>query len=64
MGYTLPESLSNKMRIYTLRVYVAGENILDFNDYPDGINTELSNKSNGATYPYMKSFSVGLNLTF
>ena len=64
LGYTLPESLSSKMRIQTLRVYVAGENILDFNDYPDGINTELSNKSNGATYPYMKSYSVGLNLTF
>ena len=64
LGYTLPKNISSKMRIQSLRVYVAGENILDFNDYPDGINTELSNKSNGATYPYMKSYSVGLNLTF
>lgn len=64
LGYTIPESISSKLRIQSLRVYVAGENILDFNDYPQGINTELSNKGNGATYPYMKSYSVGLNLTF
>ncbi|MCG8311211.1 MAG: SusC/RagA family TonB-linked outer membrane protein [Cytophagales bacterium] len=64
LGYMLPQNFSEKIRIQALRVFVAGENILDFNDYPEGINTELSNKANGATYPYMKSYSVGLNLTF
>jgi hypothetical protein len=64
IGYTLPTVMLEKLRIKSLRVYIAGENILDFNDYPDGINTELSNKAQGATYPYMRSFSAGLNLTF
>lgn len=64
LGYTIPSQILEKVKVQSLRVYVAGENILDFNDYPDGINTELSNKANGATYPYMKSYSVGLNLTF
>lgn len=64
LGYSLPTALLSKLRIDKLRLFVAGENILDFNEYPDGINTELQNKSNGATYPYMRSFSAGLNLTF
>ncbi|PHN08581.1 SusC/RagA family TonB-linked outer membrane protein [Flavilitoribacter nigricans] len=64
LGYTLPQQLLSRIGIDRLRVYVAGENVLDFNDYPDGINTELQNKSQGATYPYMRSFSAGVNLTF
>ncbi|MDN5210876.1 SusC/RagA family TonB-linked outer membrane protein [Fulvivirgaceae bacterium BMA12] len=64
LGYSLPRTLLEKIKIQSLRFFVAGENVLDFNDYPDGINTELSNKANGATYPYMRSYSAGLNLTF
>jgi hypothetical protein len=64
LGYTLPKQLLSRIGIDRLRIYVAGENVLDFNDYPDGINTELANKSQGATYPYMRSFSAGVNLTF
>jgi len=63
-GYRLPQNILDKVKIKSLRIYVAAENFLDFNKYPDGINTELSNKGNGGTYPYMKSYSVGLNLTF
>ncbi len=64
LGYTLPKSLLNKVNINQLRVFIAGENLYDLNDFPDGINTELQNKGNGATYPYLRSFSAGLNLTF
>lgn len=64
LGYTLPQTLLSRIGIDRLRIYVAGENVLDFNDWPEGINTELQNKSQGATYPYMRSFSAGLNLTF
>lgn len=63
-GYTLPQSLLETVKIDTFRIYVAGENIYDFDNLPDGINTELANQGGGATYPYMKSFSVGLNMTF
>ena len=64
LGYTLPASLMNRIGVERLRIYVAAENLLDFNDFPDGINTELQNKVNGATYPYLRSFSTGVNLTF
>lgn len=64
LGYSLPKHLLDRIGIQSLRLYVAGENLFDFNDYPDGINTELRVRANGATYPYMKSYSIGLNITF
>lgn len=64
LGYTLPKSLLNRIGIDRFRIYVAGENVLDLNEWPEGINTELQNKAQGATYPYMRSFSAGVNLTF
>ena len=64
LGYTLPKSILEKIKIDKLRIYVAAENVADFNSWPNGINTELSNKGSGATYPYMKGYSLGLNLTF
>jgi TonB-linked SusC/RagA family outer membrane protein len=64
LGYTLPQKIMEKLRVDKLRVYVAAENVADFNSWPNGINTELSNKGSGATYPYMKGYSFGLNVTF
>ena len=64
LGYTLPKDLTKKAKIDRLRFYVAIENVADFNSWAPGINTELSNKGGGATYPYMRGYSLGLNLTF
>lgn len=64
IGYSLPNRFLSKLKIDKLRVYIAGENLLDFNHYPDGINTELEIKEAGGTYPYMKSYSAGFNLIF
>jgi TonB-linked SusC/RagA family outer membrane protein len=64
LGYTLPHSLLSSVGIDALRIYVSGENLIDFDHVPDGINPELANISNGATYPYMKNYSIGLNMSF
>ena len=64
IGYSLPESFLNRFKIDKLRVYVSAENLHSFDNMPDGIDTELKIKSNGATYPLLKSFNFGLNLTF
>ena len=64
LGYSIPRSILEKVRIDKLRIFIAGENIHNFSSFPDGINTELANKGNGATYPFMKIYSVGANLTF
>lgn len=42
VGYTLPESLTNKIGIDKLRIYLSGENLLTFvnSEYPDGFDPE------------------------
>ncbi|GAA3555163.1 hypothetical protein GCM10022395_03250 [Snuella lapsa] len=64
LGYSIPETILKKNKIDKLRIYIAGENLFSFNDYPDGINTELATQGSGGIYPYLRSYSVGLNLTF
>ena len=64
IGYSIPNSILTKNKIDKLRVFLSAENPFVFSDWPDGINTELVDKSNGATYPYLRSFNVGLNLSF
>ena len=64
VGYTIPKEALSAINIDTFRIYLAGENVLDFDNLPDGVNTELQNQGGGATYPYLRSFSLGINLTF
>ncbi|MCE7057345.1 TonB-dependent receptor [Algoriphagus sp. AGSA1] len=80
IGYSLPRNITDKLRISACRIYVSGENILTFtkleNDYIDpemaianismnrvnGINNNTS--GNARVYPFSKTYSMGLNVTF
>lgn len=64
LGYTIPKEALSSSKIDTFRIYVAGENIYNFDNLPDGVNTELENQGGGGTYPFLRSFSLGVNLTF
>ena len=59
MGYTLPETLTSKAGISKARLYLSAENLLTFTPY-HGIDPEVG----GTTYPTLKQFVFGLNLTF
>jgi TonB-dependent starch-binding outer membrane protein SusC len=73
LGYTFANSLLEKIKIKSLRIYGNGSNLLLFTDY-SGFDPEVdTNKSlNGVTsagieylsYPRQKSFTFGLNVTF
>lgn len=61
VGYTLPKSLTTKMKMDKLRVYFSAENVFDVSHIkarmdPEGLD--------GKIYPFQKTFSVGLNLNF
>lgn len=64
LGYTLPKALLSKINIDKLRIYISGENLHSFDNMPDGIDTELKAKSQGIYYPLIRSFNIGLNMTF
>ncbi len=68
LGYTLPKNVVNKVGIDNLRVFVSGDNIYTFDHLPKGmeadqINPGRPNEEYGA-YPFMRNFSMGLNLIF
>ncbi len=69
IGYTLPSSLSKKIAISQLRVYIKGSNIFTmakFTGYtPEiGSSTVVSNSIDFGTYPVPSVYSFGINLTF
>lgn len=61
LGYTIPSSITEKVKISRLRVFVQGENLLTFTPLIDSYDPETLNNM---TYPINKKISVGLNLTF
>ena len=64
IGYNVPNDVLDKVKIKKLRLFLAAENLYTWDKLPKGINTELEIKGGGATYPFLKTFSVGLNLQF
>lgn len=71
-GYTLPAAMMDRAKISKLRVFFSGENLLEFDNLDVPIDPEIDyteqgeNDANtfGRTYPYRRTFSLGLQLTF
>ena len=73
IGYTIPNT--KKMKIQSIRVYLAGTNLLTLTKY-SGLDPEMTVSTNSSaegdrangidwgTYPVAKSYTVGLNVTF
>jgi len=66
LGYTLPNSLTNKIKISKLRIFINAENAFTWTaletKYVDP--EQAISDVNGRTYPFSKTYSIGLNLTF
>lgn len=63
LGYTLPQSWVNKIKIQNIRVYVSGQNLLTFTDLIGGWDPETSD-GGGRIYPVSRVISMGLNVKF
>ena len=66
IGYTLPQSWMDRIKVNRLRVYVGGENLYTWTklktDYLDP--EEVMSDPTGRTYPVGKIYSFGMHLTF
>ncbi len=62
LGYTLPESLTGKVGISSLRIYVNGLNLITF-DKTDVFDPESLN-GNVQYYPQSRILNTGLSVTF
>jgi TonB-dependent starch-binding outer membrane protein SusC len=68
LGYTIPESILNKVNISSLRVYVQAVNLFTITKY-SGLDPELGGDdrafgSDTGNYPLVKQLLVGLNVSF
>ncbi|WP_010136031.1 SusC/RagA family TonB-linked outer membrane protein [Ochrovirga pacifica] len=78
-GYTLPTSISKKMRISKFRIYFSGDNLFEWSEIADFFDPEaisdINNRLNpgyspgrtetsGYQYPYQRKYALGVNLSF
>ncbi len=71
LAYNLPKSVVNKLRISNIRIFVMGENLLTFTNYPgadpeffraEGSGANIAPGLAGITMPQVKTISVGVSL--
>lgn len=63
IGYSFDKKLISKLKLERCRVYFSGENVAEISSLNKNFDPELTTTS-GFMYPIMRSFSLGLNLTF
>jgi TonB-linked SusC/RagA family outer membrane protein len=69
LGYTLPKSISNRLKIDKFRVYVSAQNLLTFTQY-SGLDPEIGALSaleigiDRGFYPQARTFLGGVQLAF
>lgn len=69
LGYSIPQNIAEKMYLNKLRFYVSGENLFTITSY-EGIDPEFARSSvlnsgiDRHIYPFTRSYTFGLQLTF
>jgi TonB-linked SusC/RagA family outer membrane protein len=66
VGYTIPQAITEKIAIRTLRIYMSAENILTFSKISKMFDPETIGGGWGGTgvYPLSKIYSAGVSINF
>lgn len=64
LSYDLNKSITSKLKMDKISFFLSGENLWSFNHYPEGVHPDNRTRSDGATYPFMRMFTGGLNISF
>ncbi len=62
IGYTLPKSFLSKINISKTRVFANGTNLLTFDKMMNW--DPETNSENGNSYPQLRTWNIGINVTF
>lgn len=69
LGYTLPESFTQKYGVERLRIYVGGRNLFTLTNYT-GLDPEMGGNDptyfgvDEGSYPHPKMYNIGVNVSF
>jgi TonB-linked SusC/RagA family outer membrane protein len=64
LGYNLPASWLNEVKIAQARIYVGGQNLFTSTKMPDSFDPEISATYWSFSYPQVKFYNVGIDVTF
>ncbi|MCD6355628.1 MAG: SusC/RagA family TonB-linked outer membrane protein, partial [Prolixibacteraceae bacterium] len=65
IGYNMPVSVTQTLKIQKMRIYLAGRNLLTFDHYFDGWDPELNVQTGeGVHYPMARTYVLGVNVKF
>ncbi len=71
LSYTIPKHLTQRLHLSNMRVFVSGQNLWDLTGMLPDIDPEIANVSftggeigDGFKYPYSRTISCGVSLTF
>lgn len=65
LGYTLPKYLTQRFFVDRLQAFLSVENAFTFDHMPKGLEADIYRDNEfGYAYPHMRSFSLGVNLSF
>lgn len=63
VGYTLPKSVTDKIKIQNARFYINGSNLFSIDKFGPSFDPETPNDS-GQYYPIQRVVNIGANITF
>ena len=63
LGYTIPQTITQKARISKARFFVTGQDLLEITKTFSWVDPEQADNS-GVIYPFYRSISLGINVTF
>lgn len=64
IGYTLPQKWTRKIYVQKLRIFFAGNDLWEATAIKDGFDPEMGEMSQNSGYPFSRTWSFGLNITF
>jgi len=64
IGYTFSDGWINRMGMSSCKIYLSGNNLLLWTDMPDDREANFGTGSRAGTYPTMRRFTFGFDITF
>lgn len=64
VGYTLPQVLLDKIKVQKARIYFNGTDMWEITGIKDGFDPEKAVNSAPSYYPFYRSYTVGLDISF
>lgn len=64
VGYTLPVSLTHRLKMERIRFYFSGNDLWETTSIKDGFDPEMGEASINSGYPFARTWSFGVNVGF